>query len=186
MTFPPTVGVLRSGAGGTGFFVEDDLVVTAGHVLQAAPAPLDPDDYRVVLADGTTLHVKAVRSLPGWATGAHPSADMGVLRVKTKRAALVVPVRIDPQAAHLAVVVGGPNEQQYPGTVTRVAGGTSSDMLSSSDLAFPRGVSGGPIVDANHTALGVATRSTPKPKPGVLVGLPFLNETLGWLRNNCP
>lgn len=186
MTVPPIVRIACPGGTGSGVFIEDDLVVTAGHVLQPHPGVLDPDDYRVVLAGGTALEVTAVRCLPGWSNGFRSSMDMGVLRVKAKQPALVASCHIDPQAVRLAVVVGGTGNQQFPGTVTRVASPPASDMFASSDLAFPGGVSGGPIVDATGTVLGIATRSSSTPQPDLLIGLPFLSETLGWLRDKCP
>jgi S1-C subfamily serine protease len=154
-------------------------------VLQPESATLDAEDYGV-LTGGVELEVKAVRCLQRWSSGFHPSADMGVLRVKTKRIGLVASCRVDPQAVQLAVVIWGSNAEQYRGTVTRVPSATAFDMFASSDLAFPSGVSGGPIVDMAGTVLGVATRSSSTPNPDLLIGLPLLAETLGWLRDNCP
>jgi S1-C subfamily serine protease len=186
MTFPAIVRITRPGGDGSGVFITDDLVITAGHVVQPPSGLFDPDDYQVVLPDGTKLEVKAVKCHQGWSSGSHPSSDMAVLRVTQKRPGLVATCRVDPQASKLAVVVGGSNAQQYRGTVTRVASAGSLDMFASSDLAFPGGVSGGPIVDGSGTVLGVATRSAPAPNAELLIGLPLLAETFGWLRDNCP
>lgn len=186
MSFPAIVRISRHGSDGSGVFIADDLVITAGHVVRPQSGQLDPDDYRVVLPDGSSLEVKVMHCLTGWANGFSPGADMGVLRVKVKHAGLVAPVRIDPQAVKLAVTVGGAHTQQYRGTVTRVASAAAFDMFSSSDLAFPPGVSGGPIVDATGTVVGIATRSADAPNPDLLIGLPLLAHTFGWLRDNCP
>jgi S1-C subfamily serine protease len=186
MTFPTVVRVSRPGGDGSGVFVEDDLVVTAGHVLQPHPGLFDPDDYSVVLANGTRLGVKAVLTLRGWSNGFHSSADMGVLRLKSKRPSLVADFLVDQPIDQQAVVVGGCGALQFSGTATRVGSSTDFDMVSSSDLAFPRGVSGGPIVDAGDTILGIATRSASSPQLDLLIGLPFLAETLDWLREHCP
>lgn len=186
MSVPSVVRISRPGGDGSGVFVAEDLVVTAGHVLQPPSGLFDPEDYKIVLADGTALEVKVVLCHKGWSGGAHPSSDMGVVRVKGKRPALVAPCRIDPRAVQLAVVIGGSNAQQYRGTVTRIASSGALDMFTSSDLAFPGGVSGGPIVDADGTVLGIATRSSPTPTPDLLIGLPLLAETFAWLRDSCP
>jgi S1-C subfamily serine protease len=185
MSFPSIVRISRPGGEGSGVFIAEDLVITAGHVLQPPSAEFDPEDYRV-LVGGIELEVKAVRCLERWSHGRLPSADMGVLRIRAKRPGFVASWRVDPKAEQLAVRVGGSNAQQYHGTVTRVPGEAAFDMFESSDLAFPSGVSGGPIVDVAGTVLGIATRSSSSPNAGLLVGLPLLAETFGWLRDNCP
>ena len=186
MSFPAIVRISRNGSDGSGVFIADDLVITAGHVVRPQGGQLDPEDYRVILPDGSSVEVKAMHCLERWSSGFLPSADMGVLRVKVKHAGLVARVRIDPQAVQLAVTVGGAHTQQFRGTVTRVASGAAFDMFSSSDLAFPAGVSGGPIVDATGAVVGIATRSAAAPNPDLLIGLPLLAHTFGWLRDNCP
>jgi S1-C subfamily serine protease len=185
MAFPTVVKVSRPDGDGSGILIDDDLVVTAGHVLQSQAGPLDPEDYRVIVPGGAALAVKRVRWLDDWSRG-RASADMGVLRLRAKRPDLVSPHAIDAQAMQLAVIVGGSGDQQYPGTVTRVASAGALDMLRSSDLAFPHGVSGGPVVRADGVVIGIATRSASTPEPDLLIGLPLLAATLGWLQHNCP
>ncbi len=186
MGLPVVVRIERTGGRGAGVFVEDDLVITAGHVLQPHPGPVDADDYVVVLGNGTRLDVKAVLCLKAWSNGFRSSADMGVLRLKSKRPSLVVTTRIDQQLANSQVTICGPSSDEYAGTITRVPSSSSFDMLSSSDLAFPRGVSGGPIVDGDSAVVGIATKSASTPQQNLLIGLPLLSETLQWLIAYCP
>ena len=189
---PPAVVVVKvvgPYSYGSGVFITDRLVVTAGHVIQPSPGARDPDDFEVHVAGAAPLEVTRIFPMPRWAQMFHPDSDMAVVRVKSPRAGLVVPYELDPEAVGRAVVVGGFRAPApgltFPGTVTSVASNSGYGQLSSSDLAFPSGVSGGPILDGG-TAIGIATRAPPAPGNDVLIGLPFLDDSLAWLIANCP
>ena len=187
---PGVVKIVTPFGRGTGLLVDDDLVVTAGHVVQAhQPVPTPTALIQIIPPGGEILRPSSILCHPRWSQGFTPAADIAVLRLATPRPDLRSPIALDSPAAQLAVTVRGFDASDVlvisAGSVTRIAHPDGYDALVSSDLRFPSGVSGAAICDPTGTAIGLATWSPAAPAASSFVGIPFLALTLGWLRMNC-
>ncbi len=175
---------------GTAVLIAPDLVVTAAHVVQPYLRALTPaPQIRLVATDGASWSPAAVVPHHRWATGFARAADMALLWLARPLAdERVTPITEDAPADDLAVAIDGfgadGSEVTNTGTVSRLAGGDGLDVLVSSDLTFPDGVSGSPILDADQRAIGIATWCPRLPTANSFIGIPFLTATLGWLREN--
>jgi hypothetical protein len=173
------------GSLGTGIFIDDDLVVTAAHVIQPVPGAIDPQKLKVIVPGGS-VSVKSTVCLERWSHNFQSDGDIAVLRTTQPCAALKQSYTLDPQPANLAVTIVGYPNAQFSGAVDLIVDDDGFHMLSS-DIAFPGGVSGGPIVDdSTEAAIGIAIRSAPQVGDVFPIGIPFLTQTLVWLINNCP
>lgn len=174
---------------GTGFLIEPNLVVTAGHVVQPYQRTLTPlANISVHTPAGIVLQPTAVKVHRSWSNGFRRSADMAILRLAHQPPdEEVVEILEDAAADSLAVSIAGFDsgaEVTNTGTTSRVENPNDLDVFTSSDLTFPSGVSGGPIRNEDQIAIGIATWSHQDPAQDSFIGIPFLEATLGWLRKH--
>jgi S1-C subfamily serine protease len=181
-----TVRICTPDAIGSGAFVRADLVVTAAHVIHPADQnqPWDARKISVVLGDGTELTVVARLCTQRWAADLAATADMAILRVGAARPGDVVATASNAAAKNRTVTITGYLEGPNSGTITR--SGATDPIFESDDLVFHDGVSGAAVIAANGQAIGIATRSPDSPTDDAFVGIPFLDDNLAWLIQNCP
>jgi S1-C subfamily serine protease len=172
---------------GTGAFIAPGLVVTAAHVVhpRSQVRSFPANRIMVRLPDGTPIKATAVWCHHRWEQDFRPTSDIALVRV-SQRPSIVFARRMDVAARRLAVAVLGFREGPRAGTVTRVADPDGHDSFDSSDLSYHAGVSGAPIVDDGGRAIGIATRSGDFAMPDAFIGLPFIDDNLGWLLRNAP
>jgi S1-C subfamily serine protease len=150
---------------GSGFFVDDDLVVTNAHVVAGE------DDTEVELADGRVLSAEVVAF--------DPARDLAVLRTDGEAAAL--PLR-DAETGDIGGVFGHPGGGGLEVSPFRVAeqitasgrdiydrSGTERDVLVLAASLAP-GDSGSALIDPAGSVIGVAFAVAPD-EPGVAYAL---------------
>jgi S1-C subfamily serine protease len=132
----------------------DGVIVTAHHVVQR------DDNLTVGLPDGQSVAASLV--------GRDPTTDVAVLRAETKNLTAPTWAEFDGQAVkvgHLALALGRPGKtvQATLGIVSALgeswrtpAGGQVDHYLQTDVVMYP-GFSGGPLVSAVGTVLGVTT-----------------------------
>jgi S1-C subfamily serine protease len=146
-----------------------ELILTADHVVER------DDDLRILLPDGEQMPVSLA--------GRDPGSDLALLRLE--RAVLVPaqPATQEARVGQLALALGRPNEegiQASLGVVSAVGGPVRTRRSSLLDrylrtdtIPYP-GFSGGPLIDAAGSVLGVNTSGL---APGVSLTIP---ASLAW------
>lgn len=130
----------------------DGIVLTTEHMLRR------DEDITIVLGDG--------RELAATVVGRDPSTDLAVLRVQAS--ALPVLTWRDPEAlkvGQLVLALGRPGRTvrarlgilSAAGQDWQIPGGTRVDRYLEPDIEPVRGVSGGPLLDADGRVIGVNT-----------------------------
>jgi S1-C subfamily serine protease len=148
---------------GSGVVYAQDLVITADHVLERE------EDLTVVTHDG--------RTLPAQFVGRDPSNDLAVLRVQglnVAPATAAEPARV----GQFVLAVGRPDDggpMASVGIVSAVGGpvrfgrgGMLEKYIRTDATPYP-GFSGGPLIDANGSVVGITTTGM---GGGVALGIP--------------
>jgi S1-C subfamily serine protease len=136
----------------SGIVYAPDLILTADHIIERE------DGIKVTLADGTEVSARLA--------GRDPGTDLAVLKlehtVETVAEATMSPARL----GQIALVLGRPSANGIEaslGTVSALGGpirtgrgGTLERYIRTDSISYP-GFSGGPLVAADGTVLGVNT-----------------------------
>ncbi len=127
----------------TGIAWRDDVIVTAHHVLRR------DEGIQVGLPDGTVV--------PATLIGRDRYTDLAVLRVKAELTPLTQAAHT-PVVGHLALALARPGDQIQAtlGLVSAIGSGRMQGLIQTDVLMYP-GFSGGPLVDATGTVLGMNT-----------------------------
>jgi hypothetical protein len=148
---------------GSGIYLGDGYVLTCRHIFFVKEAPYDynkpaaiPPNWPVAVGNLKVRFTVSTQYYPASVVEMDTTADIVVLRVDNV-----------PQGVPDAVFAEGaqPGEQVYPvgyaygETLTTYSGGFTSlnDEVISAQLSVPRGVSGGPIFNAQGQVTGIAT-----------------------------
>ena len=137
----------------SGVVYAPDCVLTASHVLERE------EDLSVGTRDGRTLPARFV--------GRDPSTDLAVLRAEALDVDAATPAEGSARTGQLVLAVGGPSRSDGPraslGVVSAVGGplrtgrGSRLERYIQTDATPYPGFSGGPLIDARGTVLGIMT-----------------------------
>src|SRR5512141_780100 len=137
---------------GSGIAYADDLILTADHIVERE------EDITVTLADGTTIPAKVA--------GRDAGLDLAVLKLERPAATVAEVTKSPARLGQLALVLGRPSPNGIEaslGTVSAIGGpiqtgrgGMLERYIRTDSISYP-GFSGGPLVAADGTVLGVNT-----------------------------
>jgi S1-C subfamily serine protease len=129
-----------------------DLILTADHVVERE------EDIKVILADGTEVPAKVA--------GRDAGTDLALLRLERAAAVVAEPTKSPARLGQIALVLGRPSPARIEaslGTVSAIGGpirtgrgGMLERYIRTDSISYP-GFSGGPLVAADGTVLGVNT-----------------------------
>lgn len=129
-----------------------DLILTADHVVERE------EDIKVILADGTEVPAKVA--------GRDAGSDLALLKLERAAATVAEPAKSPARLGQIALVLGRPSPagiEASLGTVSAIGGpirtgrgGMLERYIRTDSISYP-GFSGGPLVAADGTVLGVNT-----------------------------
>ncbi len=129
-----------------------DLILTADHIVERE------EDIKVVLADGTEISAKVA--------GRDAGSDLAVLKLERAAAPAAEVTKSPARLGQIALVLGRPSPagiEASLGTVSAIGGpirtgrgGMLERYIRTDSISYP-GFSGGPLVAADGTVLGVNT-----------------------------
>ncbi|MEW6405337.1 MAG: trypsin-like peptidase domain-containing protein [Chloroflexota bacterium] len=136
----------------SGIAFAGDMILTADHVVER------DDDLKVTLADGTTLAARLA--------GRDPGTDLAVLKLDSASAASAEVTQTPARVGQLVLSLGRPSTSGIEaslGTVSAIngpvrtgRGGMLEKYIRTDTISFP-GFSGGPLVAADGSVLGINT-----------------------------
>jgi S1-C subfamily serine protease len=136
----------------SGIVYASDLVLTADHIVERE------DDIKVTLADGTEIPAKVA--------GRDAGSDLAVLKLERSVEAVAEVTKSPARLGQIALVLGRPSADGIEaslGTVSAIGGrirtgrgGMLERYIRTDSISYP-GFSGGPLVAADGTVLGVNT-----------------------------
>ncbi len=136
----------------SGIVYASDLVLTADHVVERE------EDIKVVFADGTEIPAKVA--------GRDAGSDLAVLKLERAAAAVAEKTKSPARLGQITLVLGRPTPDGIEaslGTVSALGGpirtgrgGMLERYIRTDSISYP-GFSGGPLVAADGTVLGVNT-----------------------------
>ncbi len=164
----------RRGPAATGISLAPDLVLTADHVVD----PSREDSIRVGLPDGSDVGATVV--------GRDPATDVAILRLAAGSAALTPApsAQAEARTGALGLVVGRPGAAPQAslalvtgqGGPTRTRRGGMLERFIHVDAVLYPGFSGGPLVGADGTALGMVTSGLGFGGPAIAIPWSILTE----------
>src|SRR5574341_417198 len=129
-----------------------DLILTADHVIERE------EDITVTLADGTEI--------PARVAGRDAGSDLAVLKLERAAATVAEPTKSPARLGQIALALGRPSPDGIEaslGTVSAIGGpvrtgrgGMLERYIRADSISYP-GFSGGPLVAADGTVLGINT-----------------------------
>ena len=136
----------------SGVVYAPDLVLTADHIVERE------EDIKVILADGTEVGAKVV--------GRDAGSDLAVLRLERSVGTVADVTQSPARLGQIALVLGRPSPDGIEaslGTVSAIGGpirtgrgGMLERYIRTDSISYP-GFSGGPLVAADGTVLGINT-----------------------------
>ena len=136
----------------SGIVYASDLVLTADHIVERE------EDIKVTLADGTEISAKVA--------GRDAGTDLAVLKLERAVTAVAEATKSPARLGQIALVLGRPSADGIEaslGTVSAIGGpirtgrgGMLERYIRTDSISYP-GFSGGPLVAADGTVLGINT-----------------------------
>jgi len=168
----------RRGPPASGIALAADLVLTADHVVD----PAREDSIKIGLPDAAEVGASVV--------GRDPTTDLAILRIASGSLTPAKSAAAEPRTGSLALVVGRPGAEPSAslGLVTGLAGpartrrGGMLERFIQVDAVLYPGFSGGPLVDAEGSVLGMITSGLGFGGPAVAIPWALaahLAETIG-------
>src|SRR3954467_8321674 len=128
----------------------DGLIVTANHVVERE------EEIEVGLPDGRKISARLL--------GRDPGSDLALLRVEASDVIPLARTTVEPKVGHLALAIGRPGPSgpmaslgviSAVGGPLRMRGGAALERFVRADVAMLPGFSGGPLVDASGSVIGL-------------------------------
>lgn len=136
----------------SGIAIAADLILTADHVVER------DEDIKVTLSDGTETSARVA--------GRDPGSDLAVLKLDSASATPAEPTKTPARVGQIALALGRPSTNGIEaslGTVSAIngpvrtgRGGMLDEYIRTDTISYP-GFSGGPLVGADGTVLGINT-----------------------------
>lgn len=136
----------------SGIAYANDLILTADHIVERE------DDIKVMLADGTEVSAKVA--------GRDAGSDLAILKLERAAATTAEVTKSPARLGQIALVLGRPSPDGIEaslGTVSAIGGPTRTARggmleryIRTDSISYP-GFSGGPLVAADGTVLGINT-----------------------------
>ena len=136
----------------SGIVYASDLVLTADHIVERE------EGIKVILADGAEISAKVA--------GRDPGSDLAVLKLERSVSEVAEATKSPARLGQLALVLGRPTSNGIEaslGTVSAIGGpirtgrgGMLERYIRTDSISYP-GFSGGPLVAADGTVLGINT-----------------------------
>jgi serine protease DegQ len=136
----------------SGIVYASDLILTADHIVERE------EGIKVILADGAEVSARVV--------GRDSGSDLAVLKLERAAATVAEPTKSPARLGQIALALGRPSPDGIEaslGTVSAVGGpirtgrgGMLERYLRTDSISYP-GFSGGPLVAADGTVLGLNT-----------------------------
>ena len=136
----------------SGIAYATDLILTADHIVERE------EDIKVILADGTEVPAKVA--------GRDAGSDLAVLKLERAAATVADVTKSPARLGQIALVLGRPSPEGIEaslGTVSAIGGpirtgrgGMLERYIRTDSISYP-GFSGGPLVAADGTVLGINT-----------------------------
>ncbi len=136
----------------SGIAYAPDLILTADHIVERE------DDIKVMSADGTEI--------PARVAGRDAGSDLAVLKLERPISDIAQPAQSPARLGQIALVLGRPSPDGIEaslGTVSAIGGpirtgrgGLLERYIRTDSISYP-GFSGGPLVAADGTVLGINT-----------------------------
>ena len=136
----------------SGIVYAPDLILTADHIVERE------EDIKVIFADGTEIPAKVA--------GRDAGSDVAVLKLERPATAVAEATKSPARLGQIALVLGRPSPDGIEaslGTVSAIGGpirtgrgGMLERYIRTDSISYP-GFSGGPLVAADGTVLGVNT-----------------------------
>jgi S1-C subfamily serine protease len=136
----------------SGIAYAPDLILTADHIVERE------EDITVVFADGTEIPAKVA--------GRDAGSDLAVLKLEREAGTLAEATKSPARLGQIALVLGRPSREGIEaslGTVSAIGGpirtghgGMLERYIRTDSISYP-GFSGGPLVAADGTVVGVNT-----------------------------
>jgi S1-C subfamily serine protease len=136
----------------SGIAYASDLILTADHIVERE------EDIKVILADGTEVPAKVA--------GRDAGSDLAVLRLEGAAVTAAEVTKAPARLGQIALVLGRPSPDGIEaslGTVSAIGGpvrtgrgGMLERYIRTDSISYP-GFSGGPLVAADGTVLGINT-----------------------------
>src|SRR5215469_7940883 len=170
----------RRGPPASGIALAADLVLTADHVVD----PSREDAIRIGLPDGSEVG--------GSVVGRDPATDVAILRLASGSLTAATVADGDPRTGALALVVGRPGSQPNAslGLITGTAGPTRTrrggmlERFIMVDAVMYPGFSGGPLVDADGSVLGMITSGLGFGGPAVAIPWSLVTQVADTLQKH--
>jgi hypothetical protein len=159
---------------GSGTFVAPDLVLTAGHVLEAGGRDPKCMEFNVVHpATMKTWRVTGIRADARWRLGSDPSADVGLLRVVGPAVPVLGIGTFDGGMVTRYGIPANPNDPLGASATGMTVVDSGFVFSDDADMQIPQGASGGPLLDGRFALVGIGTGLGVPGLHGNPIGIPI-------------
>jgi S1-C subfamily serine protease len=170
---------------GSAAFIAPDLILTAGHVIEAGGREPVCGEFSVTHPiTRQTWRVTGIRVHSRWRVGSDPSADIGLLRVAGPAVALLDVAAFGGGMLTRYGIPANPNDSLGPSASGMVSADGGFFYSDDQDMQIPQGASGGPLLSDDSTLVGIGTGLGLSGPHGYPIGVPTPPGTSDTLLND--